>query len=620
MAVTFSRILRSLNLDRSQRRGRWLVLAAMRCFPVYRRFQLSLLLCIVCSLTAGSVVHSHDQDIEIEPDVETTPRQAACLDGRSGEYPCLNIDLVQFVPLNTFALPPNDKFKSVRTNDIWGWTDPLTGFEYAILGLGTGTAFIRIDEDGMPHFLGILRSGSFRSIWRDMKVYANHVFVVSEATRHGMQVFDLTRLRDLHPNDDPVEFDSDVLYRKFHKAHNIAIDEEAGYAYAVGTDTCAGGLHMIDIRAPKRPEFVGCFSADGYTHDAQCVVYHGPDLDYVGREICFNSNEDTLTVVDVTNKDAPFLISRESYVGQGYTHQGWLTEDHAYFLLGDEFDEILSRANTRTLVWDTSDLDELHLTGTHTSDSSAIDHNLYVRDNHVFQANYRSGIRILRLGDLSQAEMTEVAFFDTTPKDDHADFQGTWSVYPFFESGFIVASDISRGLYVLRPDLAAIPECSDGIDNDGDDFRDYPEDPTCIEDQAASEDFRFDVELAITPSFGARRRLSSHRRQLRLAILGSETVDVLDLDLGSLLFHPGEVVARARTKRGATRTHDVNRDGWPDIVLRILSKQSALSFEGNNVCITGLLSGDAFQSCVELKHRRHHRTGIGKKRRLNSLP
>ena len=34
-----------------------------------------------------------------------------------------------------------------------------------------------------------------------------------------------------------------------------------------------------------------CFDDDGYTHDAQCVIYNGPDEDYQGQEICFNSNE-----------------------------------------------------------------------------------------------------------------------------------------------------------------------------------------------------------------------------------------------------------------------------------------------------------------------------------------
>lgn len=69
------------------------------------------------------------------------------------------------------------------------------------------------------------------------------------------------------------------------------------------------------------------------------MIYAGPHAAYVGHEICLNSNEDTLTIVDVTNKSAPLMLSRTGYVGRGYTHQGWLTNDQAYFLLDDELDE-----------------------------------------------------------------------------------------------------------------------------------------------------------------------------------------------------------------------------------------------------------------------------------------
>jgi choice-of-anchor B domain-containing protein len=570
-----------------------------------QRARLTISVLALANLTLATLIfpagaRAHDQETDDEPDIAPAAEQVPCIEGRSGDYPCFNIDLVHFLPVAAFG--------SSRTNDIWGWTDPLTGFEYAILGLQNGTAFLRIEADGFPRYLGKLPTRSQNSIWRDIKVYADHAFIVSEANFHGMQVFDLTRLRDLDPADTPVTFASDADYVRFADAHNIVINEETGFAYAVGTRTCNGGLHMIDIRDPLQPVFAGCFKDDGYTHDAQCVIYRGPDQNYVGREICFNSNEDTLTIVDVTDKDAPVLLSRASYFARGYLHQGWLTEDHAYFLLDDELDEQRFDFGTRTLVWDTSDLRAPFLAGSHFSDSPSIDHNLYVRGNHVFQANYRSGVRILRLGDLSIGEMAEVAYFDTTPADDLPLFSGTWSVYPYFESGYIVASDIARGLYVLRPDLAAVPECSDGIDNDLDGARDFPEDTSCIDEQAASEEVRFDVEVKIAKRFASRPIVLHHHRyrhhhrthKLKLAVLGSQTVDVLDLDLDSLLFHPGDVVPRVRTRRGVPRTRDVNRDGRRDLVLRIALDQSTLAPGDERVCITGLISGDAFESCAEV--------------------
>ena len=112
-----------------------------------------------------------------------------------------------------------------------------------------------------------------------------------------------------------------------------------GFAYAAGTRTCEGGLHVVDVRTPAAPRAAGCFSFDGYTHETQCVVYEGPDTLYRDREICFNSNEDTLTIVDATDKLEPVQLSRTGYGGSAYTHQGWLTEDQRFFLVNDEGDE-----------------------------------------------------------------------------------------------------------------------------------------------------------------------------------------------------------------------------------------------------------------------------------------
>ena len=77
-----------------------------------------------------------------------------------------------------------------------------------------------------------------------------------------MQVFDLTRLRDY--SGTMLTFEEDAHYDRISSVHNIVINEESGFAYAVGSgdggDTCGGGLHMIDIRDPKSPSFAGCFA------------------------------------------------------------------------------------------------------------------------------------------------------------------------------------------------------------------------------------------------------------------------------------------------------------------------------------------------------------------------
>ncbi len=367
-----------------------------------------------------------------------------CEAGRAGPFPCRAISLESFLPLSAIG--------GGGGNDIWGWTDSETGREYALMGKTTGTAFVDLAAPDRPVYLGDLpshqRDTEF-STWRDIKVHADHAFIVSEKAGHGMQVFDLTRLRGV---TEPRAWTEDAHYDRFSTAHNIAINEDTGFAYAVGTNTCAGGLHMIDVRTPTRPSFAGCYSEDGYTHDTQAVTYHGPDARFAGREICFSSNEDTLTIVDVTDKRSPRRLSRTPYEGSAYTHQGWLTEDHRHFLLGDELDEVRRGVPTTTYVFDVAELTAPALLTAHRAETPAIDHNIYTKGDRVYQANYRAGLRILDSSRIADGELRETAFFDIYPEDDAAEFNGAWSSYPYFESGIVIVSGIEQGLFVLRPD------------------------------------------------------------------------------------------------------------------------------------------------------------------------
>ena len=81
---------------------------------------------------------------------------------------------------------------------------------------------------------------------------------------------------------------ADFTYMEFGESHNIFVHEATGFLYSVGTDTCSGGIHLVDLGSnPLDPDFAGCWKAEGYVHDLQCVVYGGPDTRYTGREICF---------------------------------------------------------------------------------------------------------------------------------------------------------------------------------------------------------------------------------------------------------------------------------------------------------------------------------------------
>ncbi len=386
--------------------------------------------------------------------VRQSAHTVACIDGRADVYPCDGLDLFGRLTVGELrpGWPPHD------LNDMWGWTDPVTGTEYALVGRTDGLAVVDLADPWDPRPLAFLASPAEPSIWRDVKVYADHAYVVADAAPgHGVQILDLTRLRDL---DEFTELQADGRYTRVSSVHNIAINEETGFAYVVGSnaggDTCGGGLHMMDLANPRQPAFAGCHATSGtgrigsgYTHDVQCVTYRGPDAAYAGREICVGSNETRIVVSDVTDKEDPETLSKAGYLGYGYVHQGWLDEDHRFFYVNDELDEIFGSAErSRLLIWDLTDLDDPVLAGDHFGPTGAVDHNLFVRDDLLYYSNYSFGVRIL---DISTRDRpVEAAFFDTLPGTNRAELIGSWANYPYFDSGVLVVTSMGEGLFVLR--------------------------------------------------------------------------------------------------------------------------------------------------------------------------
>ncbi|WP_432478989.1 choice-of-anchor B family protein [Nocardioides sp. GXQ0305] len=404
------------------------------------------------------------QDTRAAKRVDSTAEK--CRNGQAGEFECDGIDMLSHVPREDLGLS--------FVNDIWGWSDQVRGkgkgkggtHHYALIGGTEGTVFVDITKPKRPDIIGTLPSNSLEGggFWRDIKVYDDHAFIVSEHDGHQMQVFDLTQLRGV--TGAPVTFDATAVYDVggAGNTHNLNINEDTGYAYLVGTSTCNSGLHMVDINDPANPEFAGCFEDHGYIHDAQCVIYKGPDREHRGREICFNANaefvgptiediENTLSIVDVTDKENPEPLSRVFYGEDGYSHQGWTDSKQEFYIHGDELDEDLRGINTRTRVWDVRDLDDPSVAGVFTNETTSIDHNLYTKSGKSYHSNYTSGLRIYDNSRLDQGKLSEVAYFDLYPENDAPTFEGgTWSNYPYFKGErFVAVSSIDRGLFVLKP-------------------------------------------------------------------------------------------------------------------------------------------------------------------------
>ncbi|MEM6784746.1 MAG: choice-of-anchor B family protein [Bacteroidota bacterium] len=389
--------------------------------------------------------------------------QTPCESGSADGYACDRVTLLSFFDFDALTFGYNYD-SGRRGNDLWGWTDPQTGTEYALVGHYDGVAFVDLSDPTAPVLVGVLPSaqpGTFGNLWRDIKTSGSYAYVVSEASGHGMQVFDLTRLRGV--TDPPATFTADALFDGIGNAHNVVADDDLDVVAIVGSadfggSSCnSGGLILVDVSDPLNPTLAGCFDDDGYTHDAQCLVYDGPDTDYQGRSVCLSSNAFQLSISDITDPTTPEGISTAVYPDAGYTHQGWLSEDKRFFIMNDELDEARGLVpSTRTVVMNVEDLDNPFYEGSYMSGVTSSDHNLYVRDDVIYQANYESGLRVFRFNSATPTDFEPLGFFDTFAPSTAVSFDGAWSVYPYYASGIVTINDRDTGLFVVRPEAVGV--------------------------------------------------------------------------------------------------------------------------------------------------------------------
>ena len=389
-----------------------------------------------------------------------------CVAGFAGPYPCKNVDLMSHVPLAAMGCGGG--------NSLWGWTDPLDGREYALMGCDNGISFVDISVPDAAVYLGRLpthehvdagaarRRGVFapkhegNSLWRDVRVYANHAFVVSEPADHGMQVFDLTQLRDFvaaaRPSPRPRTTRASAPPTRWRSTRTPASSTRP--ARTPARAACTSSTRRTRVN----PTFAGCVADDGYTHETQCVTYHGPDADYAGRELCFSSNADTLTIVDVTDKATPGRALAHRLRGRGVHAPGLAHRGPGLFPherrarrgrpRPQQPHLRLGRAPTSTRRSCSATTSARRRPSTTTSTSAAATPSS--RTTAPACASSTSPA-------WPPASLAEVAYFDIYPADDDPEFNGNWNNYPFFPSGNVILSGIEQGLFVVRPNLSPNP-------------------------------------------------------------------------------------------------------------------------------------------------------------------
>ena len=377
----------------------------------------------------------------------SAPNQQLLLNARCCEAECrppsepydkLNMELLGHIPISAFPSGSTD------ANDAWGFTSPL-GRKYAILGLSDGTGFVDITDPRNPEIVADIPD-QFSS-WSDLKVLWPYAYNGNE-TGGGVQVIDLSQI---DPPTRLVTLVGTLTQSGLDTTHTISLNPDSKFLYLNGSNLGAGELVVVSLANPAAPVIVAKVNDGVYVHDSQVVTYPLDDPGpFAGHEIAFcYSGGAGLRIYDITNKANMFLLSTLSYPTLEYNHQGWLTADRHYAVFDDELEEVNGLvANTTVYVADVQNLQAPTIAATYTHPTGCwIDHDLIIKNDRVYQAQYSAGMRVL---DISNPLVpVEVAYFDTHPEDNSLSFTGMWGSYTGYPSRLVVGSDIERGLFVM---------------------------------------------------------------------------------------------------------------------------------------------------------------------------
>ncbi len=311
-----------------------------------------------------------------------------------------------------------------RYGDIWGYVDPNTGTEYALLcARDDGLFVIDLTED-QPVQVGFIPDGRDS---KDIKTYGTYAYLVNEYA--PIQIIDLA-----DPTNPQVVNTLDTGGSDG-GSHNILVD--GNYLYVVGGRS-PGGLRIFSLADPENPTLVGAIAGtNGQTY------YH--DVDIVGDVLYAAAIYDQgVDILDISDKTSPAVTSNFQYAASSYqgAHNVCATENGDYVFVGDE---IGSEPHTR--AFDVRDPDNVEQVADLIVTPGQPVHNCYVKDDLLFVAHYADGVRVF---DVSDPENPVADAFYDTYTGSQSGYVGNWTVYPYLPSGKIIASDMQSGLFVLR--------------------------------------------------------------------------------------------------------------------------------------------------------------------------
>ncbi len=322
--------------------------------------------------------------------------------------------------------------RNSNLSNLWGYTDEL-GNEYALVGVcgedaqnPGGIAVVDLSDPADPQEIFFFPGPA--SIWREIKVWNDHAYITTEAESGGITIVDLSPL--------PASTDLEAIVwdaADWNTAHSLFIDEN-GRLYIHGADRGNGGVIMYDLtQDPMDPVEVGEFDT-WYCHDS---FARGDTL------YATHIYDGFFSIVDVSDPASPVLLGTRS-TPSDFTHNVWLDASGQHLFTTDE------RTDSYVASYNINDPSDIEYLDQLQSDpgSGAIPHNTYWLDHYLVTSYYTYGVTIYDA--LRPDNLVEVGHYDTSPFSGDG-FRGAWGVFPFFDSGRLIISDMEQGLFVLDP-------------------------------------------------------------------------------------------------------------------------------------------------------------------------
>ena len=302
--------------------------------------------------------------------------------------------------------------------DIWGYVDPATGTEYALVGgLGPQAGRLYVVDVSDP-IAPVLTAIVENVPGFDVKTYRQYAYTVTGGPDQGAQPDG--RIIDLTNPSQP------VVVGSFPSSHNLFITDE-GLAFLE-----VPGLRIFDLSEdPLAPTLLW-----------SDTPRNGHDATVVGDRLYdFHGGPGTF-IYDIADPSNPVLLGTIQHPQITYHHSGWPTEDGQYLFLCDE----LATGNLADItVWDIS-RPEAPRRVIEFADPLASVHNLMIVGDLAYVSYYAAGFRVFDISDPAQPQL--LGEYDTSPAAQEG-FVGAWGVYPFAPSGNIYISDRQGGLFIF---------------------------------------------------------------------------------------------------------------------------------------------------------------------------